>query len=335
MKIDRNFIAKKAGVSTATVSRVFNTPENVAPEKVSAVQKAAKEYNYTPNKMASALRRNGTGMISLVEYADINKAPVSRNFLWCYADSVKGAKYVIDKSMYNFNILNLNAANSDSLLKTKFCDGIITLEIPGVFAEKVKNSGIPYVIAYRENSEKFNTVYIDERAGGRLAGEYFVATGHKGYAHITCRVKTDHAGRERYKGFKDGIGGEPLLIDGGFGIKGGFESAQKIIKEIKSKSIDSVFVINDLTAFGVIQAFSAAGIRIPEDVSLIGYDNMPYIDSLPFKLTTIETPLFKTYNVAAEELLRIIKEGGSIHKNIIPDIIIGNSVLDRKRGKII
>ena len=106
--------------------------------------------------------------------------------------------------------------------------------------------------------------------------------------------------------------------------------ALKIIEEIKNKVIDSIFVVNDLTAFGVIQALSAEKIRIPEDVSIVGYDNMPYIDSLPFKLTTVETPLFQTYIVAANELLRIIKEGGKIFKKVVPDIILGDSVLDRK-----
>ena len=240
MKIDRNFIAEKAGVSSATVSRVFNDPKLVAPDKVEQVLAAAKKYGYSPNKMASALRRNGTGIISFVESTLLDRAPITRNYHWCFTDSVKGAKFVIDKSMYHFNLLNMNASNFTGLLKTKFCDGMMTMDIPRVFAEKIKASGIPYVLAFREKSEKFNTVYIDEREGGRLAGELFVRTGHKGFAHITSNVRTYGPSEDRYRGFKEAIGGEPLLIDGAGGIKGGFESAKKIIKEPSKEELEKM-----------------------------------------------------------------------------------------------
>ena len=84
MKIDRNYIAKQAGVSTATVSRAFNDPRLVAPDKVEAIMAAAKKYGYSPNKMASALRRRGTGGIAFLDNSMNVSGLDERKYFWSF-----------------------------------------------------------------------------------------------------------------------------------------------------------------------------------------------------------------------------------------------------------
>ena len=329
MKIDRNYIASKAGVSSATISRVFNDPALVSPEKIEAVLSLSKKYGYTPNKMASALRRKDTGIIAFVENSPKEGGAVGRNFSWTYAFSIKGSQSVIENSMYQMNLVTISSENADNFFNKKQCDGIITYNLNQKYYKRLKDSKIPYVICYREESEDLNVVYIDELYGGFLAGELFKSTGHKKFAHITAGLKTDLTSAERYEGFKKAIGGEPLLLEGEYGIKGGFDMGMIIAEEVKAKNIDAIFVLNDLTSFGVIHALSAKGIKIPEDVSIIGYDNMPYSESISFKLTTIELPMFETFKIAAEALMNLIKNGGKVRTAVKPVLIKGDTVLDR------
>ncbi|MFC1582184.1 LacI family DNA-binding transcriptional regulator [Planctomycetota bacterium] len=326
MKVNRDFIAAKAGVSSATVSRVFNNPDSVSSGKVTAVLKAARKYGYSPNKMASALRRNDTGIISFLELRDPDHVE-GRDYLWSYADAIKGVKKAIDSTMYMLNLQSLARDEFPKLADAYPCDGIIAhyLADPAL-NELVSRQGIPYVLCYRNSDPKYNTVFVDEVHGGYLAGRKLSDTGHRKPAHINSTSLAGVCGN-RWEGFKKGIGGEPLLIQGGLGIKGGYESGQKLAKAFKAGKVDSVFVVNDLTAFGVMQALNEAGIRIPEDLSLIGYDNIPYLDSLPVRIATINLPLSQTYATAARLLLQNIRTGAPIYQAVKPEFVEGQSVI--------
>ena len=330
MKIDRNFIALKSGVSSATVSRVFNDPKLVAPDKVELVLAVSKKYGYSPNKMASALRRKNTGIIAFLECGIKDIANISRDFLWTYASGIKSVQSVLKQTMYQINLVSLYEEKAAEYFKKKECDGIVTYNLTKDYKKLVRDSRIPYVDCYREQSKEFNTVFIDEFYGGFLAGECLKNTGHKKPAHIAAGLDIASESRERYEGFKSALGLEPKLYCGDYGIRGGYEQGLKIAKEIKAKQVDGIFAHNDLIAFGVIQALASKGIKIPEDVSLIGYDNMPYLDSLPFKLTTLELPIFETYRIATGKLLQLIKEGGKVYESVKPVLVPGDSVLNRE-----
>ena len=328
-KIDRDFIAAKAGVSPSTVSRVYNNPELVDPAKVASVYEAAKKYNYTPNKMASALRRKDTGVISFLSL-NMQESPLEwKNYLWSFAYALQGTQEIVDKSNYHLDLKTLTKENAGRLLDAKRCDGIVTYHLDAGLAKRVKASGIPYVIAPREYSKEYNTVFLDEVVGGQIAGEHLKATGHKKFAFVGYPSLVDNASRDRCEGFRRAINTEPIIFEGNAGIKGGYEQGKLLVKEIWAKKIDAIFVVNDLTAFGVIQALLAAGIKIPEQVSIMGYDNMPYIEALPFKLATIQIPIFETYKIAAEALLKLIKTGEKVYRGVKPSLVAGTSVINR------
>ena len=282
--------------------------------------------------MASALRRKDTGVITFLESGVSEGVLSHRNFLWLYAYGIKGVQSVLENSMYQMNMFTLTPQNAGSFFAKKQCDGIVTFSLGGKYLDRVKSSGLPYVMCYREPSPAYNSVYIDEIHGGYLAGEYLKNTGHVKFAHITAGIGKDQASTHRLQGFRKAIGVEPMIFEGEYGIKGGYAQGKLIARHIKENKVDGIFALNDLTCFGIIQALLENGINIPQDVSLIGYDNMPYIDSLPFKLATVELRMFDVYKTAMEALLRMIKNGGEIHQAVKPVLVKGESVLNRKKG---
>ncbi len=328
-KITRNDVARLAGVSTATVSRVFNRPDSVSSDKVRRVREAAEKLGYTPNKFASALRRASSGAILFMEPKPSASSRTSedRIYQWHNAEILRAAKNVIDESMYHLELYTFTDLKTlKKRLDTEPPAGILTYHISDrkVYREFIKRE-IPYVISFREYDPSFNISYIDEVYGGRIAGEHLLETGHRKFAHITGALQKNNTCDLRWQGFKKATD-NPFLINGYLGIRGGYESGIKLIPRIRSGKTDSLFVVNDLTAIGVIQAFKENGIRIPEDISIIGYDNLPFIDTLPFRLTTVDICVGPAYTAAAEKLLRSIQTGEKIHERILPVLVKGESV---------
>ncbi|MFC1503826.1 LacI family DNA-binding transcriptional regulator [Spirochaetota bacterium] len=334
MKHTRDHVAKLAGVSSATVSRAFNNPELVSKEKIKKIKSSAKRINYVPDLNASMLRRSSSGIILFLEQPS-RGALQDRYYKWFYADIIQGIKSVIESSMmFQLTLMSVSrAVEVRDLVRKGGCDGIICfcIDDPTILGA-VKREGIPFVSCHHKPiSGGFNSVYVDEISGGRIAGEELRRTGHVKPVHITGELEAVPACQERLNGFKSAFPGTHIkLINGSLGIKGGYASAKRIVQNIKRRRIDSIFVVNDLTAIGVIHALLAHGISIPKDVSVIGYDNLPFIDTLPFPLTTVDILLGEIYSQAAQMLIQVIKKGGSILKAVKPCLVKGESVKKRR-----
>lgn len=168
---------------------------------------------------------------------------------------------------------------------------------------------------------------IDEREGGRLAAEALLAAGCRRPLHITGGLGQNFVCRDRYQGFCGGLAPlEPLLIDGRLGIQGGLASGAKAAQLVKEGRVDGIFVVNDLTAVGVVQALLAAGVRIPEDVRLIGYDRLPFIDVLPIRLATLDIGFGRLYGEATRALLARMAGGAAVRITLAPVLVGGGSL---------
>ncbi len=329
----RDEVARLAGVSTATVSRVFNKTGHVIEAKKQSVLQAARKLNYQPDKNASALRRRGSGTIAFLEKHSPYATETAKYYHWFYADVLKAIKTVIDDSMYTLSLLSYRTYKDiDAIADRGLADSIIGFGIYDVKAvRRVAALSLPYVICHHRAPEGYNRVFTDDRAGAKLAAEKFLATGHTRPAHISAHSQTDGVCRDRRLGFQDGFPNNTVLeIDGELGIQGGYLSAQKLIDPIRKGHIDCLFVVNDLTAIGVVQAFQAAGISIPRDISIIGYDHLPFIDTLPFRLTTIDAVMGEAYRLGAKRLLASMQSGAPIEETVRPRLIEGASVAERK-----
>jgi DNA-binding LacI/PurR family transcriptional regulator len=329
-KLNRDLVAKKAGVSSATVSRAYNNPNLVSPEKRKRILSSAEKLGYVPNRTASALRRNDTGIVLLVEPQKENYNPEERYYSWFYADVIRSIMQEMNKTMYHLSHFPFSKPLDILKIKSgKMCDAIIVYGVTDeTILYPIKKSGLPYVCCFQTDILKnYNRSYIDEIQGGYLAGKELKDAGFVHPVHITANLAENKICDARYKGFEKAFEGDRVrLIQGELGIRGGYESACKIIGNIKSKAIDSVFIVNDLTAIGVIHALMENGVKIPQDVSLIGYDNLPFTSTLPFKLTTIDVSIGRNYQEAAKLLLKSMQDGSKIDHRVEPVLIKGESI---------
>ncbi len=331
-KVTRKELAKKAGVSEATVSRAFNQPNSVKIEKREKVISLAKKMGYQPDKHASALRRNGSGTILFLE----NKAERKYSwikiecFRWFYGDIVWAISEESENSLYHIRFKTAESLlDIRNILQQERFDGIIgfNFEEPAR-AEILAESGIPYICAHHTKKlSGFNRIMLNNYKGGYLAGEFFKKTGHKKPVYVSGYLEYQSAHDERYKGFMDAL--SPItvdLIDINVSLEGGVEAGRKLLKRVKNREIDCIGVVNDLTAWGLIQVFREAGIKIPEDISIIAYDNLPITLSLPFRLASIDLRLHDIYSQAYKKLILQIQTGEIVDEVVDPYLIKGNSV---------
>jgi LacI family transcriptional regulator len=141
MKYTRDDIARMAGVSTATVSRVYNDPDIVSKEKVRRVLAAAKKVGYSPDKNASALRRSGTGTILFLEKRATHETLDKRFYYWHYADVLKAVKEVTDEHAYQLNLHSFSSPKDIAAIgKRNLCDGIIVYDVADRGTMESRNS---------------------------------------------------------------------------------------------------------------------------------------------------------------------------------------------------
>ncbi|MBU3917360.1 LacI family transcriptional regulator [bacterium] len=331
----RSLVAELAGVSEATVSRVFNTPSSVSQAKVELVLAAANKLGYIPDKNASALRRKGTGVILFLEKKVEKRYQWSRirYYNWFYGDIIRSLSADIDKTMYQLRLYSVTSNEEIfELGKKKICDGIIGFDTEDQeTATVLAGTGIPYVCCGHTEEFTANSCSTDNHKGGFIAAKYLYETGHRKPAYVTGlldEVFSHHARKEGFcAGFKDC---EVKIIGTDVGKKAGYETGKVLCKSVKKGDIDSIGVVNDLTAIGVIHALMEDGIRVPDDVSIIGYDNLPITLSLPFQFSSVELSLSKLYSSALKLLLNSIKTGKAIKHVIEPELIAGESVIRRE-----
>jgi len=328
----RDEVAARAGVSSATVSRAFNTPRLVSKGKLGRILRAARSLAYFPDRNASALRRRGTGTILLVMAGRRNNpADVSSVYGWLYAEAVQSVQEVIDPTLFRLQLAVMHPGESlEKILGRYPCDGLIVGHglVNPVMARFLRRLGLPYVCCVQTDCYPgLNVCYIDEFAGGRLAALKFRERNLVRPAHITWSVRRADVCRARWEGYRAGWEGHPVVLhDGAPDIQGGYKSALALAPRIRSGEIDCVFVVNDLTAVGVIYALLEKRIRIPADTALIGYDNLPFIHTLPIRLATLDISFGRLYAGAVNQLLGVMRESRPVRERIVPVFVPGNSL---------
>jgi LacI family repressor for deo operon, udp, cdd, tsx, nupC, and nupG len=317
-------VAKKANVSTATVSRVISRPEAVKEKTSMKVMKAIQELNYQPNVLARQLRRLETKTI-LVIVPDITNT--------FFSNVLRGIESVAVSNGYK---VLLGDAGNDvaregeflNVLRQKQADGIVmlTARIETCVIEEFALD-YPLVLAceYIEGST-IPTVSIDNISGARKATEYLISLGHKKIGIITGPLNVV-LGRDRLKGFTQAMARhdlpvEPFLVqEGNFTYDSGYNMMMKFLA--LSKPPTAVFAANDEMAFGAVKAVKNRGLRVPEDISVIGFDDIEFSAIFDPPLTTISQPTFEIGTTAMELLLKLMN-ADEIRRNqyILEDTLI-------------
>jgi len=325
-------VARLAGVSETTVSRVYNNPERVDSAKVERVLKTARDLGYVPDKAASALRRKGTGIILFLEIKktrtyDWTQIPY---YNWFYAEIVKTLFTQMESRMYQLRHYQARTVSEIAVLKRmNICDAVLAFNIEDAdMVNALKKLNLPFICCHHTKSlDAVSFCSTDNYYGGKLAARALLEAGCTKPAYVTGYVGETPAHAERMNGFLDVFGRHAVtVLEGDIGIDGGVAAGRRLAGLVHKGEADCIGVVNDLTAIGVIHALTAAEITIPEQVSIVGYDNLPFAIALPFRLATVDLFLNKIYARAVDLLIRSIRNGGVYREVIKPALVRGDSI---------
>lgn len=306
-------VAKEAGVSIATVSRVLNDVDVVNEETKKKVMDAIKKLDYRPNIVARSLKTQRTRTIGIVI------PDISSQF---YPEIVRGAEDV--SNIYNYNVILCNTdldiekeKEYIRVLKEKMVDGVIYMStsLAPEIITLLQDLKLPTVLV--ETSEKaeaeteFCSVTIDNEKAAYEAVEYLIKKGNKKIAFIGVNPKMANASALRYDGYKKALEengmevNQDLVQFGGLKAIDGSDGIAAILKKTK---FDAVFCAGDEIAMGAINTLRDNNISVPNDVDVVGFDNI-YTSSLFYpKLTTIEQPTYDMGSVGMRMLIKIINK---------------------------
>jgi len=331
-------VARLAGVSITTVSRVINNKEPVKKETAEKVWEAVHLLNYQPNLLARSLRNQQSKLLGLL-VPDIEN-PI-------FARLAKHLEEAASKKGYSLIFCN---TNDDPEKERNYLEILVQRQVEGIVFSRVSDerlffktpqlSRIPYIVLDRTlEIEEAPTIKLDNYAAGVLAASHLLNLGHKKFACLAGPLKIKIC-RERFYGFldtleKSGIGlREELIEEGDFKIEEGKKAMNRILNSSPLEQPTAVFSMNDLMAIGAIQAIKGRGLSVPGDVSVIGLDNIPLCDVVSPPLTTIAQPFDEMAKEGISLLLKLI-EGKKIRKTTIvlqPELVIRNSTAPlRKR----
>lgn len=300
-------VAKMAGVSVSTVSRILNGSARVADDKREAVEKAIAALNFKPNLFAQSLKRGSSMTVGVLVQAV--ESPFFTETLRGIEDALNGTGYapLIVSGHWNAS----EEAERIRLLLARRVDGLILLSGHLDDEEVIAFSEyLPIVAAGRRlEAPRAASLCLDNVEGGRIATRYLISLGHTRIAHISGPA--DHIDAlERLSGYRlaleeAGIAFDPgLVVQGDFREGGGLLAMNRLLDQ--GLPISAVFASNDQAAYGARLALYRRGIRVPEDISLIGFDDLPGSSYTTPPLTTIRQSVYEMGCQAALALLSLI-----------------------------
>lgn len=322
-------VAREAQVSTSTVSHVLNKTRFVSPDITLRVERAVKDLHYAPSALARSLKVKETRTLGMLVTSSANPF---------FAEVVQGVEQRCFELGYSLALCNtqddktrLNS-NMEMLLQ-KRVDGIILmctqLELGAGIFERYPN--IPLVLADWGPQDMVADIIQDGgQLGGQLATEHLINLGHRHIGCITGPLGT-RAADERLAGFKTAMNQAGLTVrhewvsEGDFELAGG-NSAMNALLTLPARPT-AVFIANDMMAMGALRALADAGVTVPEQMSIVGYDNIELAHYLVPALTSIEQPKAGMGALAVDTLLTRIKNPLSPRRvlTLTPELVIRDS----------
>ena len=323
-------VARVANVAISTVSRVLNGSPYVSEETKKRVQKAINELDFRPQVNARKLARREAQIIAVA-------LPTFTTPF--FNEVLKGIKDRLKDTDLDFIIYNTGSASPEETLKMFLDRGvpdallIISINIDEQIGNRLKSAGIPVVLVGAKHDD-FNYLFWNNYKGGYLAGEHLIKQGYKKIGMVRSHSKSIVAD-DREKGFRDVLETYNLPLDEIFFVKGitrkhsgyseeaGYEAVQ-IMKE-RGGLPEAIFCTNDAQAIGVMHALREDKLCIPEDIGVMGYDNIKTAQYL--SLSTIDQKMYDVGMMSIDRLTSMIKEKDTsvIQSEIEPQLVVRNS----------
>jgi LacI family transcriptional regulator len=320
MRITIGELAKIAGVSKTTVSRVINLKPDVDPETRQKILHLIEEYDFHPNAFAKAISSKKSSYVGLIvphEAAYIFSNPF-------YTEVMRGVSTEIDQRGYYMVICYAHEANYLDIYKQKRVDGFILLS-PGSFHKQIidtlNQESVPYVSTAKISEEDHMTyVDVDNFYGATLVVEHLIGLGHRKIAYLG--KPTLQSSLDRMNGYKAAMQrfdcpccDQYMMITDTSSVQGGYDYTRKLM-ELPERPT-AIFLANDMMAIGAMRAVQDLGLRVPEDVSVVGYDDIPLASYVQPQLTTVRQPAFEKGILAARSLIDSLETGDSPKSTIL------------------
>jgi DNA-binding LacI/PurR family transcriptional regulator len=307
-------VSKRAGVSTAAVSYVLNGREGkVSPETVDKVRSAVKELNYIPDFSARSLANNKSKLIGVVipQTEDQSQLLLQNPF---YSELVCGIEAKLRQSGYHMILSGVDkgAGYLDTSLQRNLDGAIIMGIYQESFYEELKKVSMPIVLIDSYiNDSYFNVIGLDDEEGGYLAVKHLIDYGHVNIGLVTGMIRKDGVIEKRFLGYKRALKEANLFYNADYVFEHSVsyeygEEAGRIIAD-QHPEITAVFATSDLIALGVMRGLNEAGRKVPDDVSIIGFDDIFYAKMSTPPLTTVKQNITARGSMAAERLLSAIE----------------------------
>ncbi|MDQ3808844.1 MAG: LacI family transcriptional regulator [Chloroflexota bacterium] len=327
-------VARAANVSISTVSHVLSGKRPTSGQTRRRVQEVIQALNYRPNRVAQSLVWRRPFALGLI-IPDITN-PYFPTFARGVEDRVRehGYTLVLGNSAYDPDRESsyLELVRSNQLAGAICCLGDETSPILPELLRAI-DDGLAVVLVHSP-MPRVPTVCADNRQGGRLAAEHLLALGHRAIG-IVGALPVDEGMADREGGFLDALrdAGRPwdrraVPVDyGDHQIEGGREATLTLLQ--RAPGLTAIFVLNDLMALGALVGARALGRRVPEEVSIVGFDDIPYAALADPPLTTVGQPIRQLGEHAADLLLRVIDHGAGGAQREPPRVLLPNQLISR------
>ena len=323
-------VANYVGVHHSTVSRALNPDQKrkISPAVAREIEKAAEKLGYYRNIAASSLKRNKSFAVGVL-IPDITN-PVFPPMIRGIQDVAEADGYTVITASTDDDVKK--ERDAFRLMRSRSVDGLIiaTAHLDDPIVDLCIEDQIPFVLVNRKvRSDNVNAVIVDEAFGVKAALDHLVGLGHTRIAHVAGQEHTS-TGRERLKAFQDymkihDLDATLMSRTEKFTIEEGFSACEKLLK--RDMIFTAILASNDLIAMGCIDALNKVGKRVPDDVSIIGGNDIPFLSRMVPALTTNRIPKYEMGSQAAGLLLDLIH---GIDRNPVvirmqPSLIVRNS----------
>lgn len=331
-------VAKKAGVGIGTVSRAINNSPHINSHTRARILRIAEELHYQPHALAQSLARKKTNTIASV-------VPFFTNYF--FVELLKSVQHAISRShfdliLYSVDRMNRRDSTLDRVLAERRCDGVlvISLGLMEGYAEQFIEANLPVVLIDHLH-DRVDSVGIANRAGAQAATRHLISLGHRRIGMINGHLSSYPAAL-RLQGFKAALQEAGLAPDEraliicdaragqhGFNEAAGYLAMQRLIAQ-NHPLPTALFVASDVQCLGVMRAAKEAGLRIPEDLALVGFDDIEFAKFVG--LTTMRQPIADMGRMAVTRLLDRIQGTvtGEFHRELEAELIIRESCGSRQ-----
>lgn len=321
-------IAEATGFSVNTVSRALGSKPNVSPEARKVILDMANRMEYRPNKLARSLRLSTTQTIGVI-IADVSNP--------YFGALVKGIEKEARGSGHNVILFD---TDEDYSREVEAVQVMLEEQVAGVIltptqkkmgsVERLLDARLPFVLVSRRFPDlKTNYVISDDVHGGVLATEHLIALGHRligmvnGPLHISSAV-------ERFQGYQQAMHdhqlpvGESFVTTGAVTMQDGYDAVQSLL--CQNPRPTAIFAFSDFVAFGVMKAIREAGLKVPDDISVVGYDDIQFAACLETPLTTVHVPK-ERLGIEAARVLReqLASEHPAKQVELLVDLVVRES----------